>query len=42
MRSPWLGRLEAGGGQHRADAAIAALDQAVRLGMTGLDQDDGA
>ena len=33
-----LGRIEAGGGQHRADAAIAALDPAVGLGMTGLDE----
>ena len=33
-----LGGIEAGGGQHRADAAIAALDHAVGLGMTGLDE----
>ena len=33
-----LGRIAAGGGQHRADPAIAALDHAVSLGMTGLDQ----
>jgi hypothetical protein len=33
-----LGRIEAGGGQHRADTAIAALDPAVSLGMTGLDE----
>ena len=33
-----LGRIAAGGGQHRADPAIAALDPAVGLGMTGLDE----
>ena len=33
-----LGRIEAGGGQHLADAAIAALDYAVCLGMRGLDE----
>ena len=33
-----LGRIEAGGGQHLADAAIEALDHAIGLGMTGLDE----
>ena len=33
-----LGRIAAGGGQHRADAAIAARDPAVSLRMTGLDE----
>ncbi len=32
-----LGRIEASGGQHLADAAIEAIDHAVSLGMTGLD-----
>ena len=34
---PVLGCIEAGGGQHRADAAIAALDPAGGLGLTGLE-----
>ncbi len=33
-----LGWTEAGGSQHLADAAIEALDHAVGLGMTGLDE----
>ena len=33
-----LGGIEAGGGQHLAYAAIEALDHAVSLRMTGLDQ----
>jgi len=33
-----LGRIEAVGGQHLADTAIAEFDHAVGLGMTGLDE----
>ena len=33
-----LGGIEAGGGQHLTDAAVEALDHAVGLGVTGLDE----
>jgi len=32
-----LARIEASGGQHLADAAIAELDHVVGMWMTGLD-----
>ena len=33
-----VGGIEAGGGQHLADAAVEALDHAVGLGVTGFDE----